>query len=169
MSQAHRYWLWDGSLSIGIEAIDDQHRRIVDYINELEAARAAEDKMGVSQVLIGLMDYTMTHFAFEEELMVIANYPLTDAHKRAHSSFVNRVSYYIEQHESGVDVTRKLLSELKLWVSEHINGEDRRYIPYIKKVITKDWLTDTLAKFKIFNILGTGFGFNKISSSQSIR
>lgn len=156
MQQANGYWIWDDSLSIGIETIDMQHRRIVDYINELEDARLSNDRIGVSQVLIGLIDYTMTHFAFEEELMVLAGYPLTDAHKRAHNSFALRVNYYLGQHESGADITRNLLSELKLWLSEHVQGEDRRYAPFIKKALTKEWLMSTLAKFSLLSFLGHG-------------
>lgn len=152
MSQTMQYWGWNDSLAIGIDAIDNQHRRIVDYINELEVARASDDKVGVSQVLIGLLDYTMTHFAFEEELMVFADYPLKDAHRLTHEAFTNHITQYVEQHERGVDVTRRLLSELKLWLSEHIQGEDRRYAPHVKIALTREWLATALAKFKVLNV-----------------
>jgi hemerythrin len=139
-------------MDIGIDAIDAQHRRIVGYINELEAARVLGDRVGISQVLIGLTEYTITHFSFEEELMALADYPVTDEHKRAHTSFATRINRYMEQHESGADVTRRLLSELKLWLSEHIQGEDRLYAPFVKKALTKDWLIATLAKFSILTM-----------------
>lgn len=156
MQQTNGYWVWDDSLAIGIEAVDTQHRRIVDYINELEEARITGDRMGVSQVLIGIIDYTMTHFAFEEELMVLADYPLTQAHKHAHNLFTVRINDYLEQHENGADVTRNLLAELKLWLSQHVQGEDRRYAPFIKKTLTKEWIVSILAKFSLLNFLGQG-------------
>lgn len=156
MQQKNGYWVWDDSLSIGIASIDAQHRRIIDYINELEAARAANDRVSISQVLIGLTEYTITHFTFEEELMILANYPVTAEHKRSHASFASRINRYMEQHESGADVTRLLLSELKLWLSEHIQGADRHYAPFIKKTITNDWLMTTLAKFSILNVFNRG-------------
>lgn len=156
MQQTNGYWVWDDSLSIGIESIDAQHRRIIDYINELEAARAANDRIGISQVLIGLTEYTITHFTFEEELMMLADYPITAEHQRAHAAFAARIHRYMEQHESGADVTRRLLSELKLWLSQHIQGSDKHYAPFVKKTITNDWLMTTLAKFSILNIFNRG-------------
>jgi hemerythrin len=140
----HEYWVWDSSLSVGIEAIGAQHRRIVNYINEIHAAHQKHERVEVSQVLIGLVDYTVTHFAFEEELMIWAGYPLADAHKRAHESFTARINDYIEQHESGQDITRSLLSELQLWLAQHIKGEDKNYAPYVKKVLNKGWLRKRL-------------------------
>ncbi|KOR30237.1 hypothetical protein TI04_06720 [Achromatium sp. WMS2] len=152
MSVKYTYWEWNNSLSLGISAIDSQHRRIVDYINELETARIANDKIGISQVLIGLIDYTMTHFAFEEELMQLGDYPYLNAHRQSHESFTKRINHYVEQHENGVDISRKLLSELKLWLSEHISRDDKHYVPYVKKCITQDWLSNTLAKFSTLNM-----------------
>ena len=101
----------------------------------------------MSQVLIGLVDYTVTHFAFEEELMIWAGYPLADAHKRVHESFTVRINDYIEQHEAGHDITRPLLSELQLWLAQHIKGEDKNYAPHVKKALNVNWLSKALTKF----------------------
>lgn len=38
------YWKWDASLSVGLDVIDNQHRRIVEYINELNAAIHDHDR-----------------------------------------------------------------------------------------------------------------------------
>jgi hypothetical protein len=53
---------WTADLSIGIELIDDQHRRIVDYINRLNQAREGNDKKAIGGVLAGLSDYTLSPF-----------------------------------------------------------------------------------------------------------
>ena len=36
--------IWESKLDTGIDVIDHQHRRIVDYINDLEIAKAMGDK-----------------------------------------------------------------------------------------------------------------------------
>jgi len=141
------YWIWDSSLSLGIDAIDDQHRRILDYINELHAAHQEKDRVKVSQVLIGLVDYTVTHFAFEEELMLWAGYPLAEAHRQAHTAFTTHINDYISQHEAGHDIARPLMSELQLWLTHHIKSEDRNYVPHVKKVLNRSWLNRALTKF----------------------
>jgi len=121
---------WDPSLSIGIEPIDSQHQRIVAYINELSAAHDVKDRDRVSVVISELVDYTKTHFCFEEQLMEASGYPLTEAHKKVHESFVLRLSSLTERHQNGEDVTRKLMSELQIWLTNHIKREDNDYAPF---------------------------------------
>jgi hemerythrin len=145
--QTMDYWTWDPVLLIGVDTIDTQHRRIVDYINELHIAHLEKNQNKVSQVLAGLVDYTLTHFAFEEGLMVIVDYPVTDAHKKAHARFTARVHNYKKQHEAGQDVTMPLMSELKLWLTNHIKNEDKHYAPYVQKVFDDGWMSRLVRKF----------------------
>ena len=49
---------WTQDLNLGIEIIDSQHRRIVDYINDLTHAIIAENQAEVADVLERLRDYT---------------------------------------------------------------------------------------------------------------
>lgn len=143
------YWTWDPSLNVGIDVIDGQHRRIVDYINDLDKAHTAQDHEKVTQILMGLVDYTVTHFAFEEDLMRQAGYPLSDPHKKVHETFISHINQYKEQHEKGQDITRKLMSELQIWLTNHIKNEDRHYVPHVNKILKnkKGWLNRTLGRF----------------------
>lgn len=63
------YWSWDQSLSVGVDVIDGQHQRIVDYINDLHLAKQEQNRDKVSAILTALVDYTRTHFVFEEDIM----------------------------------------------------------------------------------------------------
>ncbi|MCF6355944.1 MAG: bacteriohemerythrin [Candidatus Polarisedimenticolaceae bacterium] len=131
------YWSWNSSLSVGIDVIDGQHRRIVDYINELNVAHLENDRDKVLEVLTGLVDYTLTHFIFEEELMEKAGYPLSDAHKKVHKTFVAHINKFVEQHNSGKDITRRLMSMLQVWLTNHIKNDDKDYVPLVKKSLNK--------------------------------
>jgi len=143
------YWSWDDSLSVGIDVIDEQHRRIVDYINELDAAHLNKDRDKVTQVLMALVDYTISHFAFEENLMTESGYPLSEAHKKVHESFTAHINNYKEQHENGQDITRQLMSELQIWLTNHIKKEDKHYAPYADKILNRKtgWLRNALGRF----------------------
>ena len=140
------YWSWDSSLSVGIEVIDGQHRRIVEYINELSAAHLDKDREKVSEVLIELIDYTLTHFTFGEGLMERSGYPLSDSHKKVHNSFVAHINKFVEQHESGKDITRRLMSALQIWLTHHIKNDDKDYSHLVKKMLNKNkgWIERTL-------------------------
>ncbi len=143
------YWAWNPSLNVGIDIIDGQHRRIVDYINDLDVAHLEKDKDKVTQILMGLVDYTVTHFSFEEELMSQAGYPLSEPHKKIHEAFIARIRNYKQQHENGKEVARTLMAELQLWLTNHIKNEDKHYVPYANKVLKqkKGWLSKALAHF----------------------
>jgi len=132
------YWSWDPSLSIGIDVIDNQHRRIVEYLNELDAANVTRDRNKVSHVLTGLIDYTKTHFTFEESLLEKSGYPLSDSHRRVHETFVSHINTYRERHDRGEDITRQLMSELRIWLTNHIKKDDADYAPYANKLLNKN-------------------------------
>lgn len=140
---------WDPALSIGIEAIDTQHQRLVEYLNQLGDAHEQKDRDKVTEILTGLSDYTTTHFAFEEQLMEKSGYPLSKEHKGVHDSFVDRLSTLVERHHTGEDVTRKLRSEIQIWLYNHIKREDNDYAPYAEKKLgtNKGWITRTIQKF----------------------
>jgi len=63
-------------------------------------------------------------------------------------SFVTRLSALVERHHTGEDVTRKLRSEIQIWLFNHIKREDKDYAPYAEKRpgTTKSWLTRTIQK-----------------------
>lgn len=127
------YWEWDSSLNLGIDMVDAQHRHIVDFINELHTAQLSHDRFLVSKTLTCLLDYTVTHFAFEEKLIALANYPLTEAHQAIHVAFTARIHAYKQQHDNGVDIIVPLISELKTWLTQHIKDEDKNYVAHVKK------------------------------------
>ncbi len=118
---------WISELEIGIPVIDSQHKRIVDYINQLEHARKSHDKGEVMEVLDELVDYTLSHFAFEESLMEEAGYPFLHAHKKVHQLFAKRVGGFVQRAKAGEDVTSELLHVLKAWLINHIKHDDRDY------------------------------------------
>jgi len=93
--------VWQAELETGIDVIDQQHQRIVALINQLGEAK---DREGLATVLEELVDYTLSHFAFEEELMEESGYSFGPAHKRVHDMFVRRVSEYRMRFEAGEDI-----------------------------------------------------------------
>ena len=149
------YLHWSSDLDTGIESIDKQHQRIVDYVNELNSANSSGDMAITNRVLNELVDYTITHFAFEEELQEKAGYPFLKAHKRVHEIFAKRVAEFQKRAAAGENVAPEVLSMLKIWLVNHIKGDDADYAPSVKAMLgvegTKDttggWLGSALKKF----------------------
>ena len=127
------YLHWSNDLDTGIEVIDKQHQRIVDYLNELNNANDTGDQTATNHVLNELVDYTLTHFAFEEELQEKAQYPFLKAHKRVHEIFTKRVAEFQQRAAAGENVAPELLSMLKIWLVNHIKGDDADYAECVKQ------------------------------------
>lgn len=125
--------VWQDDLNTGIEVIDHQHMRIVEMINHLHIAQKSMERIAVAEVIDELIDYTMSHFAFEEELMEEAGYPFSHAHRRVHEIFAKRVTEYRMRFQAGDDVTDELRSMLARWLFNHIRGDDRAYADSVKK------------------------------------
>lgn len=126
------YLSWSSDLDTGIESIDKQHRRIVEYINQLEDARGQGDQALIGEVLEGLVDYTQSHFAFEEQMMADAGYPLLRGHRRVHQLFIKQVAEYRRRFDAGEDVAEELTSLLQRWLFNHIRHDDAAYVDDVK-------------------------------------
>jgi hemerythrin len=141
------YWDWDTAMEIGISSIDQQHRQIVDYINTLSEAVARKDRRQVGDVLDELVKYTINHFSFEEFLMQHGEYPAFENHRKVHEMFRDRVLNYQSRLDRGDDIARELLRDLKVWLSDHIQRDDRDYAPYVKKKVEAGWVSRVIRKF----------------------
>ncbi len=127
--------VWESKLDTGIDVIDAQHRRIVDYINDLEAAKAKLDKRLVNDVIEQLIDYTQSHFGFEEEMLEEAGYKFLKPHKKVHELFIRRVSDFTLRAARGEDIANELHSMLSKWLLNHIANEDRDYADTVKQMV----------------------------------
>ena len=141
------FFAWDDAYNTDIEVIDTQHRQIVDYINQLHSAISNHNKHAVDEVLESLIDYTVSHFSFEEVLMENHNYPLSAAHRQVHEAFTARILRYQQEWAEGKDISRKLLNDLKIWLISHIQREDQDYAREIRSKINKGWVSKMLGRF----------------------
>lgn len=143
---------WTSELEIGIPPIDKQHKRIVEYINQLEHAKQNNIRSEVGDVVGQLVDYTLSHFAFEEELMEESGYMFVNAHKRVHNLFVRKIGSYVERFKLEEDITDELLVTLKTWLINHIKNDDQDYSDAVKskmhmKIKKEGWLKRSIGKF----------------------
>lgn len=124
---------WSADWNTSIEAIDKQHHRIMDYINQLDdsciGGRSRED---IGKVIDGLIDYTLTHFAFEESLQEEAKYPFCADHKQVHDLFSRRIEDFRSRFATGEDVAEELSNTLVAWLYHHIKNEDADYVTAVK-------------------------------------
>ena len=121
--------VWDQSFSTSIPTFDDQHKKLFVMINELnEAMQQKRSRDVIGSVLQGLIAYTETHFAAEEEVFRKTGYPETDLHCQLHRDLVQKALGLQEQFKSGQMVlTQDVIEFLQEWLVKHIKGTDSRY------------------------------------------
>jgi len=119
--------VWTADMDTGIEPVDLQHRQLIECINELETAAAAGNRPVIAEVLEQLIEYTLSHFAFEEQLQVDVGYAFAKPHKSMHEVFVKRVERYKARFDAGEDIAVELQRMLKSWLVHHIKREDKAY------------------------------------------
>jgi hemerythrin len=127
--------VWTDELSVGIEEIDEQHKVLVGLLNDLN--RAIHEHHGNEAclaILDRLVDYTRIHFAVEESLMRIFEYPDYENHKAEHEELVEEVlglrREIVEDHRK---ISFKLLHFLKMWLTQHIMSSDQEYSEHFLK------------------------------------
>lgn len=126
---------WKSSLDTQITEIDQQHRSLVQAINQLMEAfidyTAAEE---VRRTLIFLGDYVNTHFTYEEGLMQEAGYPDFKEHRQKHRVFVDgfrRLVDYFKENGATEELARNTQFKVAHWLVNHIGSEDKKMAAWV--------------------------------------
>lgn len=114
---------------IGIEQIDEEHRRLFSMVNEaMEALQLSNvEEKAVVELILNLRNYAVVHFRHEEEYMEKTNDPELSRQKKEHEAFrekVNGISLESLTGEAGRIALEELLVYLSRWLYHHILGSD---------------------------------------------
>jgi hemerythrin len=135
---SHEQLVWSDSFSIGVVEIDEQHRILVNTLNEANS-RLAKDSSAelLEQITRDLLSYALYHFETEEGLMQQYGYSAeagTDAeiHLQQHRSFSSKVVSIRNELKAGILISREdLLSFLNGWLVNHILNTDKKLGAFI--------------------------------------
>lgn len=121
--------IWKKEFDTGIEKIDSQHKKLVNLINLLEAAKDKENEdQIVHDVFFELVEYTKIHFADEEKYMESLNYPRIIEHKALHKVLIKQLCRLLNMLKKGnINVGERLTSILNNWLIKHILDHDLEY------------------------------------------
>ncbi len=121
--------VWNDQLSVGIEEIDEQHKILIRLINRMhEAIHQRRGSDVVESILAELAEYTRIHFAVEESLMRILNFPGYEEHHDQHEALTQQLADLQAKIASGKRaIGFELMHFLKTWLSRHIMEEDMQY------------------------------------------
>ncbi|MFN3412094.1 MAG: bacteriohemerythrin [Exilispira sp.] len=120
---------WKEDYSVSVSIFDDQHKKLFEIINNLhEAMKKGASNVVIPGILDELYNYTQKHFTNEEELFTKYNYPEIEYQKNAHMTFLNKISEFKNDFESGkLGLSIEIISFLNDWLINHIKGADKKY------------------------------------------
>ena len=127
---------WLNVYDTHIRVVDEQHRRLLDMLNDLANAKGKENEPKlIRDIFFKLVDYTKYHFNTEEKLMSSANYPKLTEHTGQHKQFVEKIVLMLETIKEGVpNISDKLQLFLQEWLIKHILGYDKEFANFYKVV-----------------------------------
>lgn len=127
-------FVWNDKLSLGVKAMDDEHKilivKINAFITALEEQHVRKDTAHLLVTFNDLATYTVEHFADEEKYMESIEYAQFHSHKKIHENLLKQVGIYGEQIKSGNLNDKKIVSFLRNWLLSHIMGVDMQYSKY---------------------------------------
>ncbi len=125
---------WNDRLSVGVPSIDGQHMMLLGMANELcDAMQAKRGKDVLRKTLDGLINYTVTHFKYEEKLFAETGYAAAAQHTKEHEDLTKQVLEIQEKVEKGLKSAQsiELVICLSKWLTNHIQGSDKAYGPHL--------------------------------------
>ena len=126
---------WDEKYRVGIKTLDHQHQRLFELVSSFyERIHQKDTARAMAEILAGMIDYTVSHFATEEQYLTRYKYPLYERHAAQHAKFVETVKAFQTRIEKGeLLIPIEVANFLKDWLSGHVLGEDHRYASFLKE------------------------------------
>lgn len=125
---------WSAEYSVGVAKIDEQHQELFDLLNDLqESLTKGWNEEKVREIFDLLEEYTLAHFAEEEKLMTLFNYPDQDNHVLQHKDLVEELAYLKKQWNRGVlRITPDTATYIQNWLNLHVEGPDQKLGKFLR-------------------------------------
>ncbi|PLX27712.1 hypothetical protein C0583_00530 [Candidatus Parcubacteria bacterium] len=124
---------WDDSFSIGIETIDEQHKKLLALINKSIEMVESNNPEKSLEVIDDMRSYSVEHFGFEEKFFKDSAYEKTEGHLVRHKLFIDRIDYFKKGLQNDFNkMSKEIVAYLSKWLMAHILGNDRDYVAHWK-------------------------------------
>jgi len=126
---------WSEKLSVNVSKIDEHHKVLIKYINDLfDAMSTGKGKDVLDPILTGLVDYTKFHFSTEEKFMDQFGYHLSISHKNAHKELTAQVVELLDKFKSEkTNLSIPVMHFLKDWLNNHILNVDKKLAEFLNQ------------------------------------
>jgi hemerythrin len=135
-------FVWDRSFSTGLQAMDDQHRGLIDIFNELHRTQfdlaypADKRELAMRRAFDRLMAYARAQFASEETLMQEQGLDERHqfVHRRQHEQFIRNLREMWNDRQTLPDLTGRMMGFLSSWIGLHVLGVDQAMVRQMRLI-----------------------------------
>lgn len=122
-------FIWEEPFAIHVAQMDDHHKRLIFIANNtMELLFNHSEPELLSNAFDALIDYSRYHFAAEEKLLALYNYPDLNGHSKKHAKLIQQIMHYKDRVLCGDVPDRKgFLNFIEQWLVRHVLDEDRKY------------------------------------------
>lgn len=123
---------WKESYSVGVAAVDHEHRELIDLVNRLyEALISRREPEDVPAAFGDLFRAISSHFALEERFMREHGYDQTTEHKDDHERLLDELRDIMDAHEATEGLAddvmvQKFADNVEVWFTNHFSTHDAR-------------------------------------------
>jgi hemerythrin len=132
---------WDPSMTTGVESLDNQHKQLIAWLNDLLGAMSrGRGRAEVSSLLDKLGGYAIMHFDHEEDCMTKYKCPIAAQNAAAHKDFVVMFTALREEFDrtgATAHLVVRVESELLRWLISHIKRTDTQLAPCVKHIVVQ--------------------------------
>ena len=122
---------WNPTISVHVDSIDDQHKKLFEVTNHLiDAFEAGSDDF--LAVISELVNYTTIHFHDEQLVLMNEKYPGLAAHTQEHNKFIGKLEEFLQLYdEDNKELGFKMVVFLKDWLADHTSKMDMEYAAFM--------------------------------------
>ena len=127
---------WTKDLEFGIKEIDDQHKHIVELVNEFSKMdKASFSRDDILDIFNEIISYTHVHFSAEEKILKNNRYPDSAEHEKEHQKILAKINdLFLSFSEDNIEKTVEDVSSLlQTWIEDHLMKVDKKYVSFLLK------------------------------------
>jgi len=120
-------------MSVGVEAMNDEHQELLQAINELQAAVLHNGQQSMTGPLLRkVAELAHAHFSSEERMMTANKYPGAALHLFKHQYLMQQIDALLARVNRGsFKLSEHSLNFLRDWFHTHIQKEDAQFAVWL--------------------------------------
>lgn len=125
---------WTPNMSVGVSVFDEDHKMLVNLVNELhDAIEAGHSHQVLGSIIDRLVDYARFHCSREELIFDQTGYPDSEGHRREHQALFHTAAAMQEKFKSDTSsrFALEVMNYMYGWLVHHIQGSDKLYAPHL--------------------------------------